>query len=103
MHGLIADCLAALENVEGLSILYRSMTPSSVTLRLQAPATVSPNSIVSKIKRALHRAITAEYPDIRKKVPTIFTRASYLRTVGQPASDGASVFLAKERGSHEAR
>jgi putative transposase len=98
MHGLIADCLAALEDAEGLSILYRSMTPSSVTLRVQAPATASPNGIVSKIKRALHRSITAAYPDLRSRIPTIFTRASWIRTVGHTAADGASVFLAKERG-----
>jgi putative transposase len=79
-------------------IVYRSITPSSVTLRVLAPPFLSPLTITSRIKAGLHRAIVEAQPDIKKRVPTLFTRAAYLRTVGQPASDGASVFLAKERG-----
>jgi putative transposase len=103
LQEVISARLTDLEDDLDLSIVYRSITPSSVTLRVLAPPFLSPLTITSRIKAGLHRAIVEAQPDIKKRVPTLFTRAAYLRTVGQPAADGASVFLAKERGSHEAR
>jgi hypothetical protein len=71
-----------------------------MTIRVQAPATWSPIALASRIKRELARAIYAACPAIKTRVPSIFTRAQYLRTCGTPHADGAMTFLSRERGAH---
>jgi REP element-mobilizing transposase RayT len=102
MHGLITDCLGALERKHGLTIVHRSVTPSTIVLRVNAPATDSPMQIVGRIKTALHRYICAAHPEIRKRMPSLFTLASWVRTVGNPSAEGPTGFFDRERGAHNA-
>jgi REP element-mobilizing transposase RayT len=98
-HALIADQLAELERRHDWKILYRSITPSSVLLRIHAPPTVTPIAIVSRIKASLHRALVEAQPNLKTRVNAVFNRAAYIRTVGSAGAESANLFLAREQGA----
>jgi REP element-mobilizing transposase RayT len=98
LRGLVAATLANLAERLDATIHARSVTPNSLTLRVTAPPTISPNSIVCRIKLDLCRALTTADPTISARVPAIFTHAAWIRSVGTPISGAADEFIARERG-----
>jgi len=66
----------------GLSIETLEIMPDHVHLFVKASPVDSPHYIVQQLKGTTSRVLRAEFPEIKRRVPTLWTRSYYCESVG---------------------
>ena len=66
----------------GASIEKMEVMPDHVQLFIKADPTMSPHFIVQQLKGYTSRMLRQEFPHLKSKLPTLWTRSYYAESVG---------------------
>jgi len=82
----------------GYRALDMEVMPDHVHLLLDADPTVGIDKIVRQIKGYTARTIRAEYPWMKKRLPSLWTRSRFISTVGTVSLETVKRYIENQKG-----
>ena len=77
--------------------------PDHVHLLLDIDPTVGVNKIVSKIKGFTAHYLTREFPELKRKLPTLWTRSKFIATVGSVSLEVVKQYIEEQKSNEQRR
>ena len=81
----------------GYRLLGIDVTLDHVHLLLEIPPDESVGSVVKRIKGHTSHVLRGTYPELRSRIPTLWTRVSFISSMGNVALNDIEVFLDEQR------
>ena len=78
--------------------LEMEVMPDHVHLLLDVDPTIGINVIVSRIKGKTANVLNREFPELQKKLPTLWTRSKFIATVGAVSLDVVKQYIEAQKG-----
>jgi putative transposase len=101
LQGEIAERLRHLLEAKtkelGCDILTLEIMPDHVHLFIQALPTLSPNRIVAALKGYSSRILRSEFPELRSRLPTLWSRSYFVSTHGHISSETIQRYIEEQR------
>ena len=82
----------------GYAVMSMEIMPEHVHLLLDVDPRVGVNNVVAKIKGYTSHELREEYPWLKKRLPTLWTRSKFISTVGAVTLDTVQRYIADQRG-----
>ena len=82
----------------GYAVMSMEIMPEHVHLLLDVDPRVGVNNVVAKIKGYTSHELREEYPWLKKRLPTLWTRSRFISTVGAVTLDTVQRYIADQRG-----
>jgi len=97
----IAERLSELINecAEDTDIVELNVYPDHVEMLIDVDPQYGVNKAVKKIKAYTTGALKKEYPDLLKKVPTLWTDSYFISTVGNPSRADIDGYIDMQKNS----
>ena len=71
--------------------------PDHVHLFTKTDPTISPNNVIAKIKGKTSRILRSEFPQLRKRLPTLWTRSYFVSTHGHVSFDTIKKYIEDQK------
>ena len=84
-------------------IIEMEVMPDHVHLLLDADPTVGINVVVSRIKGYTAHHLTREFPELNRKLPTLWTRSKFIATVGSVSPETVKAYIESQKSSEQRR
>ena len=82
----------------GYAVMSMEIMPENVHLLLDVDPRVGINNVVAKIKGYTSHELREEYPWLKKRLPTLWTRGKFISTVVAVTLDTVQRYIADQRG-----
>jgi len=82
----------------GYAVMGMEVMPEHVHLLLDVDPRVGVNNVVAKIKGYTSHELREEYPWLKKRLPTLWTRSKFISSVGAVTLDTVQRYIADQRG-----
>ena len=82
----------------GYAVMSMEIMPEHVHLLLDVDPRIGVNNVVAKIKGYTSHELREEYPWLKKRLPTLWTRSKFISTVGAVTLDTVQRYIADQRG-----
>jgi putative transposase len=79
-------------------VLVLTIQPDHVHLFVKASPKVAPNRIIGEIKGYTSRLMRQEFPELRSKLPTLWTRSYLISTHGHISDDVIQRYIEEQKG-----
>ena len=100
--GKVRDRLEELikEKVEQLEckIIALTIGEDHVHLFIQANPKLSPNTIIGQVKGYTSRVLRWEFPELRRRLPTLWTRSYFVSTHGHVSDETIQRYIKEQKG-----
>ena len=80
--------------IEALEIL-----PDHVHLFISAPPTEAPHRLANQFKGFTSRMLRAKYPELRSRLPSMWSRSYYMGTIGHVAAKTVKAYIEAQKRS----
>jgi putative transposase len=80
------------------TVLDMEIMPDHVHLLLDVNPVVGVNKVVARIKGWTSNRIRTEYPFMKSRLPSLWTRARFISTVGTVTLDVVKEYIANQKG-----
>ena len=81
----------------GCAIKQLEIMPDHVHLFVKTPPTLAPHFIVRQIKGFTSRILRSEFPSLKSKVPTLWTRSYYCESVGHISEHTIARYIEEQK------
>lgn len=102
LTGTIKDRLSILikqkANDLNCKILALEIPQDHVHLFIQAKPIISPNSLIGQIKGYTSRILRQEFPELRSRLPTLWTRSYFVSTHGHISDAMITKYIEEQQG-----
>lgn len=88
----------SLEEANNFKVLEMEVMRDHVHLLLDVDPTVGINIIVSRIKGRTSNVLNREFPELKRKLPTLWTRSKFIATVGSVSPDIVKAYIENQKG-----
>lgn len=78
----LKDVLAEVATAHGMTIHALEVMPDHVHVFVEAGPTMHPTEIVNRFKGTSSRVLRQEFPSLRSRLPTLWSRSYFAATVG---------------------
>ncbi len=95
LHEIIRD--TAKEN--GWEIIALETMPDHVHLFIKTVPTIAPNNVIARIKGRSSRILRNEFPSLRKRLPTLWTRSYFVSTHGHVSSEIIKKYVGEQEST----
>lgn len=105
IHGIderFKEIVLSMQEEQNFEVLEMEVMPDHVHLLLDVDPTIGINILVSRIKGRTAHILTREFPEIRRKLPTLWTRSKFIATVGSVSLDAVKKYI-EDQKSNESR
>jgi putative transposase len=85
------------QSAYGYEVLAMEVMPDHVHLLLDVDPRIGIHKIVGQIKGWTSRAIGQEFPFVKRKVPSLWTRSKFMATVGTVSLEVAKQYIANQK------
>lgn len=85
-------------NEIGVSIEQMEVMPDHVHLFIKSPPTLAPHYIVQQLKGSSSRILRDEFPHLRSRLPTLWTRSYYCESIGHISEDTIRKYIEDQKG-----
>ena len=92
------EVVYSLEESNNFKVLEMEVMPDHVHLLLDVDPTVGINIIVSRIKGRTSNVLNREFPELKRKLPTLWTRSKFIATVGSVSLDIVKAYIENQKG-----
>lgn len=103
LTGAIAERLSALihERAAALSleIVALEVMPDHVHLLVKAPPTLAPQHIANQLKGSTARVLRDEFPQLRSRLPSLWSRSYYVGSAGAVSADTIQRYIEQQKAS----
>jgi len=82
----------------GVLIETMEVRPDQVHLLVSSDPTRCVAEIVNRLKGASSRILRGEFPHLKSRLPTLWSRSSYAETVGQVSEATVKKYIANQKG-----
>lgn len=82
----------------GVSIEQMEVMPDHVHLFVKSPPTLAPHYIVQQLKGTSSRILRDEFPHLKSRLPTLWTRSYYCESVGHISEDTIRKYIEDQKG-----
>ena len=79
-------------------VIECEVMPDHVHLLLDVDPTVGINVVVSRIKGRTSNVLNREFPELKRKLPTLWTRSKFIATVGSVSLDVVKRYIENQKG-----
>lgn len=79
-------------------VLEMEVMPDHVHLLLDIDPTIGVQMVVSKIKGKTSNLLNKEFPELKRKLPTLWTRSKFIATVGSMSLDVVKEYITGQKG-----
>ena len=83
----------------GLSIKAMEIMPDHVHLFVQCPPTLAPHYIVQQLKGITSRKLRQEFPSLKSRLPSLWTRSYYCGSVGYVSESAIQKYIEEQKRS----
>ena len=101
---IIADVETRLQDIirdtvreNNWEIIALETMPDHVHLFIKADPTVAPNNIIARIKGRSSRILRNEFPTLRSRLPTLWTRSCFVSTHGHVSSETIKRYVEEQK------
>ena len=95
LDGLIRERAAALY----CEIVALELLPDHVHLFVKAPPTLAPQHIANQIKGSTSRILRDEFPHLRKRLPSLWSRSYYVGSAGAVSAETIQRYIEQQKAS----
>lgn len=103
LTGAIAERLSALihERTKALylDIVALEIMPDHVHLFVKAPPTLAPQHIANQLKGYTARVLRDEFPQLRSRLPSLWSRSYYVGSAGAVSADTIQRYIEQQKAS----
>jgi len=78
-------------------VIEMEVMPDHVHLLLDVDPTIGINVVVSRIKGRTAHVLTREFPELNRKLPTLWTRSKFIATVGSVSLDVVKKYIEDQK------
>jgi putative transposase len=82
----------------GYAVLGIDVMPDHVHLLLDVDPRIGVASVVAKIKGYTSHELRAQFPWLRRRLPTLWTRSKFVSSVGAVTLDVVQAYIASQKG-----
>jgi len=82
----------------GCNVIKLVVNPDHVHLFIQGNPILSANRIIGEIKGYSSRVLRKEFPELRTRLPTLWTRSYFVSTAGDVSSQVIEQYIEKQKG-----
>lgn len=88
------------EKVErlGCKVITLSIGEDHVHLFVLANPKLSPNTIIGQVKGYTSRILREEFPELRRQLPTLWTRSYFVSTYGHISNETIQKYIEEQKG-----
>ena len=102
-RALVEQRLRFVAKTHGAAIIHLELADDHARMRLSVPPQLSPLGLVTALKNDTARALKANFPELGRKVSSIWSWQVYLRSVGSSQASAIDDYLRSTRGLHHAQ
>jgi putative transposase len=92
------ELVLAKQTEYGYTVIEMAVKPDHVHLLLDVDPRVGINAVVSKIKGFTSHTLREEFPWLKKRLPTLWTRSKFIASVGAVTLDVVQQYLDDQKG-----
>jgi putative transposase len=81
----------------GCEIISLETMPDHIHLFIQAPPTIAPNKIIAGIKGYTSKILRRKFPELRSRLPTLWTRSYFVSTHGHVSSETIKKYVEEQK------
>lgn len=85
-------------NELGITIETMEIMPDHVHLFVKSPPTLAPHFIVQQLKGISSRLLRQEFSQLKKRLPTLWTRSYYCESVGHISEAAIRKYIEDQKG-----
>ncbi len=78
-------------------IIALEIMPDHVHLFIKADPTIAPNNVIARIKGKSSRILRNEFPSLRSRLPTLWTRSYFVSTDGHVSSETIKKYVEEQK------
>ena len=82
-----------MQEEQNFKVLEMEVMPDHVHLLLDVDPTIGINMLVSRIKGRTAHYLRIEFPELKSKLPTLWTRSKFIATVGSVSLDVVKQYI----------
>lgn len=97
------ELVLSLQEQYNFIVMEMEVMPDHVHLLLDIDPTVGVNKIVSKIKGFTAHYLTREFPELKRKLPTLWTRSKFIATVGSVSLEVVKQYIQEQKSNEQRR
>ena len=97
------ELVLSLQEQYNFIVIEMEVMIDHVHLLLDIDPTVGVNKIVSKIKRFTAHYLTREFPELKRKLPTLWTRSKFIATVGSVSLEVVKQYIEEQKSNEQRR
>ena len=96
------DIVLSMQEEQNFYVIEMEVMPDHVHLLLDVDPTIGINILVSRIKGKTAHILNREFPELTRKLPTLWTRSKFIATVGSVSLDVVKQYI-EDQKSNELR
>ena len=104
IHGIderFKEIVLSMQENENFIVLEMEVMPDYVHLLLDVDPTIGKNVVVSRIKGKTAHILTREFPEIRRRIPTLWTRSKFIATVGSLSLETSKEYIKSQKTNEQ--
>jgi putative transposase len=94
----LKELLLAKQDEYGYTVLESEVMPDHVHLLLDVDPRMGVASVVAKIKGYTSHELRQQFPWLRRRLPTLWTRSKFISSVGAVTLDVVQAYIASQKG-----
>ena len=91
------EIVLSMQENENFIVLEVEVMPDYVHLLLDVDPTIGINVVISRIKGKTAHILTREFPEIRRRIPTLWTRSKFIATVGSVSLETVKEYIKSQK------
>ena len=92
------EVVLSMQEEQNFYVLEMEVMPDHEHLLLDIDPTIGVNMVVSRIKGKTSNVLNREFPELRRKLPTLWTRSKFIATVGSVSLDVVKQYIEDQKG-----
>ena len=97
------DIVLSMQEEQNFYVIEMEVMPDHVHLLLDIDPTIGVNIVVSRIKEKTAHILNREFPELRRKLPTLWTRSKFIATVGSVSLDVVKKYIEDQKTNESRR
>ena len=95
------EIVLSMQEEQNFKVMEMEVMPDYVHLLLDVDPTIGINVIVSRIKGKTAHILTREFPEIRRRIPTLWTRSKFIATVGSVSLETVKEYIKSQKTNEQ--
>ena len=93
----------SMQEEQNFYVLGMEVMPDHVHLLLDIDPTIGVNIVIARIKGKTAHILNREYPELTRKLPTLWTRSKFIATVGSVSLEVVKKYIEDQKTNEQRR